>query len=102
MADFPALVPTIRPLTTGQWGGATLPSMSGRVSTVRRSSAEIGRRLSLRFVRASTPGLRRWSSPSGRRRRQSRLRGLWRRLRRALGLEMRLPDAGTRRDEGSQ
>ena len=49
MADFPALVPTIRPLTPGQWGGATLPAMSGRVSTVRRSSAEIGRRLSLRF-----------------------------------------------------
>ena len=49
MADFPPLVPTIRPLTPGQWGGATLPAMSGRVSTVRRSSAEIGRRLSLRF-----------------------------------------------------
>jgi hypothetical protein len=49
MADFPALVPAIRPLTPGQWGGATLPSMSGRVSTVRRSSAEIGRRLSLSF-----------------------------------------------------
>lgn len=49
MADFPALVPAIRPLTPGQWGGATLPAMSGQVSTVRRSSAEIGRRLSLRF-----------------------------------------------------
>ena len=49
MADFPALVPSIRPLTPGQWGGATLPSMSGQASTVRRSSTEIGRRLSLSF-----------------------------------------------------
>jgi hypothetical protein len=39
------------------------------------------------------------ANPSGRSR---PLRGLWRRLRRALGLEMRLPDAGTRRDEGSK
>lgn len=49
MADFPALAPSTRPLTPGQWGGATLLAMGGQVSTVRRSSAEIGRRLSLRF-----------------------------------------------------
>jgi hypothetical protein len=49
MSDFPALAPASRPLAPGQWGGATLPAMSGQVSTVRRSSAEIGRRLSLRF-----------------------------------------------------
>lgn len=49
MADFPSLTPTIRPLTPGRWGGATLASMSGQTSTVRRSSAEIGRRVSLRF-----------------------------------------------------
>ena len=49
MADFPALTPTNRPLTPGQWGGASLLSMSGQTSTVRRSSAEIGRRISLTF-----------------------------------------------------
>jgi len=49
MPDFPSLTPTIRPLTPGRWGGATLAAMSGQTSTVRRSSAEIGRRVSLRF-----------------------------------------------------
>jgi hypothetical protein len=49
MADFPALVPASRPLTPGSWGGASVSALSGGASAVRRSSAEIGRRLSLRF-----------------------------------------------------
>ena len=49
MADFPTLTPTIRPLTPGRWGGATLAAMNGQTSMVRRSSAEIGRRVQLRF-----------------------------------------------------
>jgi len=49
MADFPALVPSIRPLTPGLWGGVTHRAMNGQVSGLRRSSAEIGRRVSLRF-----------------------------------------------------
>lgn len=49
MADFPPLSPTIRPLTPGRWGGAVLPSSDGQSVAVRRSSAEVGRRLSLRF-----------------------------------------------------
>lgn len=49
MADFPTLTPTIRPLAPGRWGGATLAAMNGQTSMVRRSSAEIGRRVQLRF-----------------------------------------------------
>ena len=49
MADFPALTAAARPLTPGRWGGVTHSAMNGQVSTIRTSSAEIGRRLSLRF-----------------------------------------------------
>lgn len=49
MADFPPLSPAVRPLTPGRWGGATLLSLDGQSVAVRRSSAEVGRRLSLRF-----------------------------------------------------
>lgn len=53
MANFPALVPTSRPLTPGAWGGVTHRAMNGQVSGIRRSSAEVGRRLQLRFENLS-------------------------------------------------
>lgn len=53
MATFPALVSASRPLTPGQWGGVTHRAMSGAVSGLRRSSAEIGRRVPLRFENIS-------------------------------------------------
>lgn len=49
MADFPALIPAARPLTPGRWGGSMVPALSGGMSGVRHSSAEIGRRLRLSF-----------------------------------------------------